>query len=286
MEANGFGILMSILAIIGMGIGVWATRAKNESSAKLKEVEATSTERISVAEISVADAETARREAEAQLAERQFIVDSHKRQIVINDQLNDRLTNEKELYEKRLADKEKQDEDNYQVLKKTQDRIGAEIQGVLKQRFDKIDNTLNDLPGKLQNDNKEWVQTLVGELVTQMAERFAEFTMAQEWYPFPDFNDPEWREDFVKPLVNKVRLYRRPVLSDASLSDVSIMPTGETMEIIQGRKKGWLVVRLPRGTKALYGWLPEHEVMTGVAALKRTTSEVPTTVSTSAIPAT
>lgn len=218
-------------------------------------------------------ATVAKAAADAELAERTFIMDAHKRQITINDQLSERLTQEKALYEKRLEDKEKQDENNYRVLQQTQDRIGQEIQGVLRQRFDSLDTKIDAIPAKLQDGNKEWLQTVIGELVTQMAERFAEFTMAQEWYPFPDVNDPEWREEFVKPLVNKVRLYRRPVLSDSSLTDASVLASGETMEIIQGRKKGWLVVRLPRGTKALYGWLPEHEVVTGLNAIKLSTGE-------------
>lgn len=224
--------------------------------------------------------------ADAELAERTFIMDAHKRQITINDQLAERLTQEKALYEKRLADKEKQDESNYRVLQQTQDRIGQEIQGVMRQRFDLIETKIDAIPGKLQDGNKEWLQTIIGELVTQMAERFAEFTLAQEWYPFPDLNDPEWREEFVKPLVNKVRLYRRPVLSDSSVTDAAIVSTGETMEIIQGRKKGWLVVRLPRGNKALYGWLPDHEVTTGLNAMKLATGEHHTAPNPTPIPAT
>ncbi len=263
--------------LTAFAIFIRANAKKIEASAKVVAANASEIELRSTAAKAAADAE---------LAERQFIMDAHKRQIIINDQLAAQQRQEKELYEKKLADKEAQDESNYRVLQQTQDRIGQEIQGVLKQRFDSVDRKLDELPGKLQEDNKEWVKTLVGELVTQMAERFAEFTMAQEWYPFPDVNDPEWREEFVKPLVNKVRLYRRPVLSDASLTDASVMTTGETMEIIQGRKKGWLVVRLPRGTKALYGWLPEHEVLTGMNAMKLATGEHSTINTASPIPAT
>jgi len=232
-----------------------------------------------------ADAKVKVEMAQAELAERKFVMDSHKRQITINDQLNDRLDKEKALYEKRLADKEKKDESNYRVLSKVFDRHSQEIHDVLKKRFDRIETTLAEMPGKLQDGNKEWLQTAMGELAVQLADIFASSTMAQDWYPFPDANDPEWREEFVKPLVSKVRLYRRPVLSDASLTDAAILSSGETMEIIQGRKKGWLVVRLPRGSKALYGWLPEHEVLTGMNAVKLATGESAIIPKTSPIPA-
>lgn len=279
MDDTAVKILLGVISIVATIIGAWAmnSRVKTKADAEIK---------VAKVKDELSDSETARKEAEAELAERQFIMDNLKRQIAVNDQLSQRLEDEKTLYEKKLTDKEKQDESNYQVLKQTQNRIGQELHGVLVKRFDNIDKTLEALPAKLQDGNKEWVQTLVGELVTQMAERFAEATMAQEWYLFPDAFDPEWREDFVKPLVNKVRLYRRPVLSDNSLTDVTIMPTGETMDIIQGRKKGWLIVRLMRGTKALYGWLPEHEVTTGLAALKRATSEAQVAAITNPLPST
>jgi hypothetical protein len=137
-----------------------------------------------------------------------------------------------------------------------------------------IETKIDALPGKLQEDNKQFVQTLVGELITQIADRFSEMTLAQEWYPFPDVSDPEWSEEYIKPLVNRVRLYRRPVSSDSSLTEVEIPATGTTMEIIRGRKKGWIVVRRTNGAKAEYGWLPDYQVLVGMQAVRRATGEM------------
>lgn len=280
-----------LFAIGGLltAFGVWirANAKKIEANAKKIEANAKTVE---------ADAETKVKDAEAEFAERLSLSKTLTQygellqsQIIINQQQKERADAAEAAYQKRLEEKEKQDENNYRVLSQTQDRHAAEIHTQLRERFDIVERKLDDLPGKLQEDNKEWMKTLVGELVTQMAGQFADLTMSQEWYPFPDVTDPEWHEDFVKPLVNKVRLYRRPVLSEASVTDVVISAGGESMKVIQGRKKRWLLVRLTRdNTEALYGWLPEHEVLTGLNAARRATGEaqaVTLTVSNS-VPAT
>lgn len=283
MTIGGIQISGEALGAILFAIGGLLTAAGLWVRANAKTVEAK-------AQVIQAQAQVTLRTAEAELAERLSITDTLKQyssllnaQIVINQQLKERADQQEETYQKRLQEKETRDESNYRVLSLTQDRIGQEIQGVLKKRFDTIDTTLSQLPTKVQEQNQSLVTnvfseiatTVFSELATQLADRFAEITMAQEWYPFPDSADPEWRDEYVKPLVNKVRLYRRPVLSDVSLTDVQISQQGESMEVIQGRKKGWLAVRLLRDDKtpAQYGWLPEHEVTTGVTAIKLATNE-------------
>lgn len=270
------------LAFILFGHGLLMRANAKKIEANAKKIEANAKEIEANANKINADATIAKAEAEATAAERLSITQTLsqysallQQQITINSQAKERADQQEAIYQKRLLEKEQQDENNYRTLSQTQDRHAAEIQTQLKHRFDLVDRKLDELPNKLQDNSKEWLQTVIGELVTQLSERFAEFTMAQEWYPFPDMNDPEWREEFVKPLVGKVRLYRRPVLSETSVTDALIVVTGETMEIIQGRKKGWLIVRLQRNAKVLYGWLPEHEVLTGLNAVKLATNEVP-----------
>lgn len=248
--------------------GIWIRAGAKKIEANAKTVEAKAKATVT--------------EAEASYAERVSITQTLnqysallQQQITINQQMKERADQQEMTYQKRLAEKEQQDENNYRTLSQTQDRHAAEIQTQIRSRFDAVDRKLDELPSKLQDTSKEWLQTMVGELVTQLSERFAEFTMAQEWYPFPDMNDPEWREEFVKPLVGKVRLYRRPVMSETSVTDAVLVATGEMMEVIQGRKKGWLIVRLQRNAKALYGWIPEHEVITGLNAVKLATNEQP-----------
>ena len=275
ISAETIGTLIGALGfiLVSLGLILRANAKRVEANAKKIMAEAKSIE---------TEANVLSTSAQAELAERQFIMDAHKRQITINDQLNERLDKEKRLYETRLADKEKKDESNYRVLSKVFDRHSQEIHDVLKKRFDRIDSTLAEIPSKILDGNKEWSQTMMGELAATLADLLATSMMAQEWYPFPDMNDPEWREEFVKPLVSKVRLYRRPVLSEASLTDAQILGTGETMEIIQGRKKGWLV----RDKKSMYGWLPEHEVLTGLNAMKLSTNEISIVNTTNPVPVT
>ncbi len=277
------GVFLAVLGLVA-AYAVWVRAKAKTIEARAKTIEAEAANLNAQATKTLND-------SVAELNERNTITDTLKQfssllnaQIVINQQLKERADQQEELYQKRLAEKEKRDEDNYRVLQQLQDRNHAEIHGVLKTRFDAVDATLASLPARLQEDNKTWVSTLVGELVAQMAEKFAEFTLSQEWYPFPDTNDREWREEFVKPLVGKVKIYRRPVMSDTSLTDVLLMAEGENMDIIQGRKKGWLVVRLLREKRAYYGWLPEHQVLTGLAAVRKT-SEI-AAVQTQPVPAT
>lgn len=291
MDIAGIHVSDEAVAAILFGIGglltafgIWIRANAKKIEANAKKIEANAKTIAASAKTIEAEAETKVKEAEAEFAERMSVTDTLKQtgqmlqlQITINEQLKQRADAAEAAYQKRLDEKEKQDENNYRVLSQTQDRHAAEIHTQLRERFDIVERKLDDLPGKLQEDNKEWMKTLVAELVTQMAEKFAELTLSQEWYPFPDVTDPEWHEDFVKPLVGKVRLYRRPVLSEASVTDVIIRESGETMKVIQGRKKRWLLVRLLReNTEALYGWLPEHEVLTGLNAARRATGEAQT----------
>lgn len=259
------------------GILIRANAKKIEANAKTIEANAKTIE---------ADAEIKVKDAEAEFAERLSLSKTLTQygellqsQIVINQQQKERADVAELTYQKRLAEKEKQAESNYRVLSDTQDRHAAEIQTQLRERFNIVERKLDDLPGKLQDTNAEFARTLAGELVTQFADRIAEMTLAQEWYPFPDVNDPEWRVEFVKPMVNKVKLYRRPVLNEASLTDAEIPQTGSSMKIIKGRKKGWIVVRRIGSTEAQYGWLPDHEVLVGVPAAKVATSELLATTS-------
>lgn len=271
--------LLGALGFVLISLGIWMRANAKRIEAKAKEIEAK-------AKVLVEEAEQKTSDAEASYAERMSITQTLtqysallQQQITINQQMKERADQQEITYQKRLAEKEQQDENNYRTLSQTQDRHAAEIQTQMKHRFDAVDSKLDALPSKLQDSNSLLLNTAFGELAIQLRDLFAEFRLAQEWYPFPDMNDPEWREEFVKPLVGKVRLYRRPVLSEASVTDAVIVATGETMEIIQGRAKGWLIVRLQRNAKALYGWLPEHEVVTGLNAVKLATSEQPVVIS-------
>lgn len=289
MSIGGIQISAEAIGAILLGFGGVLTAIGIWLRAKAKVVESNAKKLAGDAKKLEAEAQKTLNESQAELGERQAITDTLKQysallsqQIVINQQQKERADQQEETYQKRLQEKERRDEQNYRVLQQLQDRHHDELNGVLKRRFDHIDTTLAQLPGKLQEDNKAWVSTLLAELVAQFAERFAELTLSQEWYPFPDASDPEWREDYIKPLLTKVRVYRRPVLSDTSLTDVQLTMEGENVEIIQGRKKGWLVVRLVRDKKSMYGWLPEHEVLTGLNAIKRATGEAAAVVLTPA----
>lgn len=270
------------LAFIMFGLGLLMRANAKKIEANAKKIEANAKEIEANANKINLDAKIAMTEAEATAAERMSITKTLnqysellQQQITINQQAKDRADQQEAAYQKRLQEKEQQDENNYRTLSQTQDRHAAEIQTQIRTRFDGVERKIDALPTRLQTSNSQLLETAFGELAIQLRDLFAEFRLAQEWYPFPDMNDPEWREEFVKPLVGKVRLYRRPVLSETSVTDALIVATGETMEIIQGRKKGWLIVRLQRNAKVLYGWLPEHEVLTGLNAVKLATNEVP-----------
>ncbi len=262
-------IIAAAMALIGL-----LTALNISIRAKAKKIEAD-------AETVKSDSQVKVKAAEGQLAEQLSLASTLKQfgdilqqQITINDQLKQRADADEVTREKKLAEKEKQADNNYHTLSQAQDRHAAELHSHFRSRFDVIETKIDALPGKLQEDNKQFVQTLVGELITQIADRFSEMTLAQEWYPFPDVSDPEWSEEYIKPLVNRVRLYRRPVSSDSSLTEVEIPATGTTMEIIRGRKKGWIVVRRTNGAKAEYGWLPDYQVLVGMQAVRRATGEM------------
>ena len=268
-------IMATLMLLIGV-LGTLNLRARGRA----KMAEAKAEQLKAQARTIMADADTKVKLAEAELAERLSLAKTLTqygqildRQIIVNQQNKERADASDVSWQKKLDEKEKRDESNYQTLSKTQDRHAAELHEHFKQRFDQIDRKVDDLPSRLADGNKEFARTIAGEFVAQIGALFNEVTMAQEWYPFPDVNDPEWQDEFVKPLVNRVRLYRRPVSSESSVTDIEIPQAGSNMKIIKGRKKGWLVVRRASDADSVYGWVLEHEVLIGMAAVKRATGE-------------
>lgn len=161
------GLLTAIGGLL-TAFGVWirANAKKIEANAKKIEANAKTVE---------ADAETKVKDAEAAFAERMSITEQLKQtgsllqlQITVNSQLKERADAAEAKYQKRLEEKEKQDENNYRVLSQTQDRHAAEIHTQLRERFDIVERKLDDLPAKLQDTNAEFARTLAGELVTNL----------------------------------------------------------------------------------------------------------------------
>lgn len=112
--------------------------------------------------------------------------------------------------------------------------------------------------------------SLVGELGEVLRQKLAFDRFSYETARFPAADDPEWREDWITPLVPELILHRSPSYDDdARLRKpcARINPTGEQVKLITGRYPEWLVVKkaekVPDGDMECWGYLPANKVKLG-----------------------
>lgn len=273
MEANWGSILIAVLGIVGIVVGAWAATKKDKSKADTEQL-------IAHARKQVAEAETAQKKAEAEIKERDDLFGMIKE---LTGQ-NKEQTKQGAAFLDSLGKIREEKEADYQTLKNLNDTNTQIVIGEVQKVRSDVIAEIRMLDSTIQTSKNNWVETVASEFAAVLASKFNEQMMLQTQYPFPSSSDPDWIEDFVKPIVNHAWLYNRPLASESTRSPVEIKIEGENLELIRGWKKDWIAVRFARGNKAVFGWVQEHEIRIGLAAI-RSTGEMPVVSTLSPLPA-
>ncbi|MBA3867794.1 MAG: hypothetical protein H0X30_01420 [Anaerolineae bacterium] len=263
MEANWAGILLAILGIAGMVVGAWATTTKDKSKAEAEQL-------ITNAKIQATDAEMANKKSEAEIKERDDLFGMIKE---LTGQNKEQTKQGKDFLDS-LGKIREEKEADYQTLKNLSDSNTQIVISEVQRAHSAMIAEIRALDTTIQSSKNNWIETVASEFASVLASKFNEQMMLQTQYPFPSSSDADWTEDFVKPIVNHAWLYNRPLASEGTRSPVEIKVEGENLELIRGWKKDWIAVRFARSNKAVFGWVQEHEIRIGLAAI-RSTGETP-----------
>lgn len=256
-------VLIGILGIAGIIFGAWGTRVKNRSQQEL--VEAQSALFAAEGQLTQvkADAEVRIAEAKIDAEERTFIREQFKNQITLNEQFPKMMA---EIDARNRAE----NESNYRSVRNVQNDTNTVLVNILnalnKQHAIQIE-ALGAMPGAIQAANvdtlREFARQLATDMGTVMVQQFAIQSLDRELFPFPDPEDPSWREEWVAPLTPEPTIHKQPYFNDAVKLQkpcAQIKPEGELVRIIRNRIKGWLIVKKFQNDDDCWGWLPEHTV--------------------------
>lgn len=235
---------------------------KRESDARAEQVELDAQARLRKAE---ADAEA--RKAEAQQAA--SMLEMMNKQIVINRQ-----------QQRRMDAQKASAEEGYKIIRGVQDDMNRQLtnmynairelkEATLETRKETI-KRLDDLPQKMHSAGGQmlgdFAKTLAGEMAVSIAEQFERQRMETTLYPFPNPDDPDWREELVKPTASDVTIRKEPLFWDNALLQkpcAKIAPEGERLKVITGRTKDWVIVDKMLAGERCWGWLKAREVQVG-----------------------
>lgn len=273
MEANWVSVVIAILGIVGIVVGAWSTTKKNQSNAETEQL-------IADARKEVMSAETAQKKAEAEIKERDDLFGMIKE---LTGQNKEQTKQGKDFLDS-LGKIREEKEADYQTLKNLNDSNTQIVVSEVQKAHSAVIAEIRALDTTIQTSKNNWIETVAAEFASVLASKFNEQMMLQTQYPFPSSSDPDWIEDFVKPIVNHAWLYNRPLASEGTRSPVEIKAEGENLELIRGWKKDWIAVRFARGNKAVFGWVQEHEIRIGLAAI-RSTGETPVVTTLNPLPA-
>lgn len=207
--------------------------------------------------------------ARADLDERAFIREQLKAQIKLNEQHQ----LERAQYDKRLAEKETKDEANYRVVGNVQRDTNIQIANLVnaistmnRSLIEKIDL----LPSRITNGNADsltsFAKSMAAETGAVIAQQFAIQNLDRDLFPFPDPEDPAWKEEWVIPITPEPTLHKQPYFNDAVKLHkpcAQIVPGGERVRLIRNRIKGWVTIYKQGDDAHCWGWLPEHCIKIG-----------------------
>lgn len=245
-------LLQLLSPILVCVFGAWAYTSKRDSDARLKDIES--------------DADT--RKATAQQISQ--LLAMHDKQIMINQQ-------------GAAADLEvrKSSEEGYRVIRGVQNDTNIQLTNltnvikelkneIVKIGDDRHKSVMAEIGSVKQHvaeilggSMKEFAQTFGSEIGMVMARQMAIQSLDRELMPFPAFDDPSWKTQFVKPRKAEAWLYKQPYLYDnARLQNpcALINPDGETLRVIAGRLQDWLIIMKPGTGDPCYGYLPAFAV--------------------------
>lgn len=269
-------ILLAFLTLLTTGLGSYAYIQKRKADAMLEKVKGEKREADAHAEqveldaqarLKKAEADAEARKAEAQQAS--TMLEMMNRQIVINRQ-----------QQRRMDAQRTSAEEGYKVIREVQDDMNRQLTNMynaireLKEATistrDETLKRLDDMPGKMHSAGGEmlgeFAKTLAEETGFSIAQQFERQRLETTLYPFPDPDDPDWREETIKPTGTDVTIRKEPLFWDNALLQkacAKIDPAGERLRIITGRTKDWVIVDKAINGERCWGWVEARKVQIG-----------------------
>lgn len=263
IPAEAWPILLGLCA----AIGYWLRRQADARTEQEK------TARIAAeSQLMQVESETKTRlmQAQADADERAFI----RQQFIAQIKINEQHEAERAQYEKRLAEQAAKDEANYLVVSNVQKDTNFQIANLVN-AIGRLNQSLleriESIPAKIADGNtdtlKLFAQEMAAETGAVIAQQFAIQNLDRDLFPFPDPEDPAWREEWIIPVVNEPTLHKQPYFNDAVKLHkpcAQIAPGGERVRLIRNRIRGWVTIYKKGSETPCWGWLPEHTIKIGV----------------------
>lgn len=262
IPAEAWPILLGLCA----AVGYWLRRQADARTEQEKTARIAAESQLMQVE---SDAQTKLLQVQADADERAFIRQQFLAQIKINEQHEA----ERAQYEKRLAEVAAKNESNYQVVSNVQKDTNFQIANLVnaigalnKSILERIDG----LPAKIAEGNAESLKVFAKEMGAEMggamAQQFAIQNLDRDLFPFPDPEDPAWKDEWVTPITPEPTLHKQPYFSDAVKLHKpcsQIATGGEKVRLIRSQIKGWFAIHKIEGNDHCWGWLPEHTIKIG-----------------------
>lgn len=167
-----------------------------------------------------------------------------------------------------LREKERADERNYRVNRQVFDSNTQMLLTHISQRTQLVLDAVNRLPQRLESymvDNAREIAYSVGsEIGAAMSRQFALQHLDRKLHPFPDAEDPRWRELKIVPTLPDVIIRKEPFFNDEITKLTKpcsrIADEGEIVRLIEEPSISALAVeKIEKGVRC-WGWLPKHAV--------------------------
>lgn len=166
--------------------------------------------------------------------------------------------------------KERASERNYQLNRRTIDDNAEILMQHVSRQGRNLVAEIARLPAHLETSfieiTRQIAFTVGAEIGAAMSREFAMKNVERKLYPFPDSDDPRWRDDYITPTVPDVVLHKEPYFDDdvrLRKSCSKIAPVGENVRLIEEPSIKAVAVYKVENEVPCYGWLPEYSVRIG-----------------------
>lgn len=173
-----------------------------------------------------------------------------------------------------LREKERADERNYKINRRTIDDNADILMKHITRQAQSILIAINDVPKRLEayfsESTREIAFTVGAEIGAAMNREFAVKNLERSLHPFPDAEDPRWREVKIVPTLPDVVIRKEPYFDDNTSKLTKpcsrIADIGERVKLIEEASIGAVAVDKVENGVRCWGWLPMHTVQIVVPA--------------------
>lgn len=256
-------VLLALIGLAGVLFGILRTMSASRAKTAQLKAEGQLAEAKAQAEKVIAEAEKIKAEADRTRGDSAVltqITTSLQQQITINAQ--DAIAQ---------TEMRKSIEANYRVLADTQRDVGQMLLTEIQTGRRRIIEAVEGIPAAVQKsvneDTAAFAKVMATEIAISISEEFRRHKVEEKMHPFPDADDPGWKEEVLYPLVEGVTIRKEPYHWDSMLLEkpcARIAPEGEKMLVIADREPGWVIVDKTLNGQRCWGWVWGREVRVGV----------------------